>query len=43
LWRTVELQVTRGMAKALEIARGERPPVTMPQREKGGPAGKEDE
>lgn len=29
--RVVELQVGRGMAKTLEIARGERPPLTTPQ------------
>jgi hypothetical protein len=29
--RMVELQVRRGMAQTLDIARGERPPLTTPQ------------
>jgi hypothetical protein len=29
--RLVELQVRRGMGKTLEVARGERPPLTTPQ------------
>jgi hypothetical protein len=29
--RLVELQARRGLAKTLDIARGERPPLTTPQ------------
>jgi NAD(P)-dependent dehydrogenase (short-subunit alcohol dehydrogenase family) len=32
--RAVELQVRRGMGKTLEVARGERPPLTTPQPER---------